>query len=334
MTYNMRLGLCCINTKLREKEIFTSRTCRLETAKDKGLTHIVELAKKNIMDLVPMIIWNELNGIKVFRMSSEMFPHVTNPKLFESGLGYSVDMFANELLYIGNIVRTLGHRVTFHPGQFNVIGTKDNDILNKTIMELSSHARILDLMGCDGNSVLVIHGGGVYGNKDETIKRWVKNYNALPDIIKRRLVLENCEKCFTVEDCLRMSSMVDGILPVVLDIHHYQCYSQLHPEVTQESLYTLVPKVVHTWWRKGLRPKFHISEQGTGKIGHHSDYISHIPDIFWDLCQYAAFDLMIEAKAKEQAIIFLYNKYPILRSNQYIPNPYVYNFKEVYPYLF
>jgi UV DNA damage endonuclease len=69
-----------------------------------------------------------------------------------------------------------------------------------------------------------------------------------------------------------------------------------------------IPAVLETWHRKGIRPKFHLSEQGSGKTGHHSDYISAIPDYYLEIPgKYNTnIDIMIEAKMKEQAIFQLY----------------------------
>ena len=81
---------------------------------------------------------------------------------------------------------------------------------------------MLDLMGLDHHSVMVIHGGGVYGDKEGTIKRWCENFYRLPKRVQKRLVIENCEKSYSVEDCLRISDMVN--IPVVFDTHHYDIH--------------------------------------------------------------------------------------------------------------
>jgi UV DNA damage endonuclease len=88
----------------------------------------------------------------------------------------------------------------------------------------------------------------------------------------------------------------------------------LHPnEVFQEpDIY--IHAILETWWKRNIKPKFHVSEQGTGKTGHHSDFIETIPDYLLEIpdkfnCN---IDIMIEAKLKEQAIFKLYNKYPFL----------------------
>ena len=56
-----------------------------------------------------------------------------------------------------------------------------------------------------------------------------------------------------------------------------------------------------------IRPKFHISEQAIDKKkGAHSDYVETIPNYLLSLPD---IDIMIEAKAKEQAVLYLYGKY-------------------------
>ena len=72
---------------------------------------------------------------------------------------------------------------------------------------------------------MVIHGGGVYDDKNTTMDRWIDRFNKLPDKIKNRLVLENCEKNFSIEDCLYVNSKTG--VPIVFDTHHYDCYCKL-----------------------------------------------------------------------------------------------------------
>ena len=69
-----QLGYCCINLNLRNKPITVNRTCRKATFKEHGLSHVSNLALQNIRDLIEIIKWNDKNGFKVYRMSSNMFP--------------------------------------------------------------------------------------------------------------------------------------------------------------------------------------------------------------------------------------------------------------------
>ena len=79
---SIQLGLCCLNTILRDQKppIFASRSVILKTFNDKGFDIVREKIIQNLKDVLLMMDWNELNGIKVFRLSSEMFPHKSNPK--------------------------------------------------------------------------------------------------------------------------------------------------------------------------------------------------------------------------------------------------------------
>jgi UV DNA damage endonuclease len=191
-----------------------------------------------------------------------------------------------------------------------VIGTPHEATFAQTVAELRYHADLLDLMQCDEHSVLVVHGGGLYGNKTATMQRWVTQFATLPEHVKRRLVLENCEKCFSVEDCLLLSDQVG--VPVVFDTHHHECYRATHPDVHLLDPAAYMPRILDTWTKRGIKPKFHISEQAVdGKIGKHSDFIEDIPVYLLDIPRLykVDIDIMVEAKAKEQAVLKLVHKY-------------------------
>ncbi len=218
------LGLVCLNTELREREIFCSRTMRLASiCAPGGLDKLRQKALANCRDLKSLIMWNDLHQIPALRLSSELFPHKSNP----AAPSYDLEFAQPILAEVGQLARILGQRLTFHPGQYNVVATPREDVFAKTIADLDWHAEVLDRMGCDQHGVMVVHGGGLYGNKERTIERWVRNYWRLPERVRRRLVLENCEKNFNIEDCLRVSQMIN--IPVVFDTHHHACYQRLHP---------------------------------------------------------------------------------------------------------
>lgn len=303
---NIDFGLCCINMTLREQKpsIFVNRTCRLQTAIDKGLSHVQNLAVQNLKDCSRLLDWNFKHGINAYRLSSDMFPHFSNPSFPE--YDYDLD-FAKSLLYdIGNKAQEYGQRLSFHPGQFNQIGALSEAVFQKTIIDLRCHADILDIIEEDldlgeNMAIICIHGGGTYGDKEKTIERWCENFYRLPENVQKRVCIENCEKCYSVEDCLGISKRLN--IPVIFDLHHYECYSILHPDEEEMELDKAIRKCFRTWKRRGLKPYCHISQQGKGKIGHHSDYISELPDCFKKVN--IPFTLDIEAKMKERAIFKL-----------------------------
>jgi len=306
----IQLGLCCLNMTLRGQNpsIFASRKMIIRTIREKGIYCLKIKIIENLCDVLKIMDWNEENGIKVYRLSSEMFPHKSNPKVED----YNYD-FALELLkLIGEKSKKYNQRLTFHPGQYNVVGTPNEKTFNQTCIDLKYHADVLDLMGLGKNSVMVVHGGGMYGDKEKTKLRWCEQYQKLPENVKKRLVLENCEKSFSIKDCLEVSNRIN--IPIVFDTHHFECYKLLHPDEDFEDASVYIPLILETWKKRGIKPKFHVSEQGSGRCGHHSDYIKEIPEYLLEIPEKydIDIDIMIEAKCKELAILKLYEKYPFL----------------------
>ena len=306
----IQLGLCCLNMTMRAQNppVFSSRKMIMRTIKERGLHSLQEKIIQNLLDTLTLMDWNEENGIKVFRLSSELFPHKSNPNI----PNYTFD-FALELLkQIGEKSKKYNQRITFHPGQYNVVGTPTEKCFIQTCNDLKYHADVLDLMDLGPNSVMVVHGGGIYGDIEETKKRWCKQFKLLPENVQRRLVIENCEKCFSIQDCLDISEKIN--IPVVFDTHHFECYKHLHPDVEFKEPEYYIPLILETWEKRDIKPKFHVSEQGSGRVGHHSDYIKKLPRYLLEIpIKYGVhIDIMIEAKMKERAIFKLYEKYPLL----------------------
>jgi len=304
----VQLGLCCMNVTLKKKKppVYAARRIIIKTIEKLGIEELKRRILANLDDLYKMLQWNEANGIRVFRLSSEIFQHKTNPRVED----YEYDFAIEHLKKIGSYAREKGHRLTFHPGQFNNLGSPNPKVVKQTFLDLEYHADVLDLMEMGKDSVMVIHGGGVYGDKPGAIKRWIENYHKLPEKIKKRLVLENCEKSYSIVDCLQISEECG--VPIVFDTHHFACYCKLHPNESFKPPVKYIHDILHTWILKDIKPKFHVSEQGTGKIGHHSDYIEILPEYLLEIPDVydIHIDIMIEAKMKELSIQQLYEKYP------------------------
>lgn len=298
----IKLGLCCINNELRDKGIFCSRTM---TRNNFTVEKAKELALKNIGDIYPIVKYNDYHRINVFRLSSDMFPHFTDTDTEKYDMSFAKDA----LKEAGELCKIYEQRITMHPGQYNQVGAKNMAVFEKTVQDLSAHADILDMMGIDDNGILTVHGGGTYGDKETTKRRWIEQFDDLPRKVKNRLVIENCEKGYSVRDCIDIASETG--ISVVFDSHHYQCYNHFHPTETQEPPEDLVEEVLDTW--KNRIPNFHISEQKEGApIGAHSDYVENIPSYFLSIPDIynREIHIDIEAKAKEKAIFKLFDKYP------------------------
>lgn len=121
-----------------------------------------------------------------------------------------------------------------------------------------------------------MQGGGVFGDKPTTIERLKKNYiERVPDNVKGRLVLENDEMGYNVDDLLPICEELN--IPLVLDYHHHNLFP-----TAEKTLEELMPRILATWERKGIKPKFHLSEPRLGAVSlmerrAHSDRCKLLP---------------------------------------------------------
>ena len=90
----IQLGLCCLNTILRQQRptVFASRKMIIRSVREKGIAVLKIKIKQNLKDILTMMDWNEANGIKVFRLSSEIFPHKSNPKVQDYTFDFALDL--------------------------------------------------------------------------------------------------------------------------------------------------------------------------------------------------------------------------------------------------
>ena len=298
----MNLGYACINMGFsslpKSKRITTNRSMIKKTFMEKGLPYASELALQNIKDLKKILQWNENNGIKFYRMSSDIFPWMSEYQ-FQDLPDYHEICYHLDLA--GEYATLNGHRLTFHPGPFNVLGSPKQSVADKAIKELNQHSEMMDLMGFlpSHYNKINIHVGGTYGGDFEgTADRWCTAFNRLDEGTKSRLTLENDDKAsmWSVKHLYDYIYSRVGV-PIVFDYHHHRfCTGGL----TEGEALKLA---VSTW--KTAKPVVHLSEsrreeQGDIKIKEqaHSDYVYTPVNNYG--CDY---DMMIEAKAKELSLI-------------------------------
>ena len=80
---NIQLGLCCLNITLKKQKpsVYPSRKIIMRIIERDGIDELKRRVIANLIDLKKMIHWNDENEIRVFRLSSELFPHYTNKKV-------------------------------------------------------------------------------------------------------------------------------------------------------------------------------------------------------------------------------------------------------------
>lgn len=269
----------------------------------RGQAFVEELGLANARDLVKLIRWNDKYGIKFMRLSSEMFPFASHKEY-----GYKLAPFAAEVLAeAGRVVAELGHRVSVHPGQFTQLGSPRREVVESSYRDLEYHSEMLQLLKLppqqDRDAVMILHMGGVFGDKAATLDRFRENYALLSQDIKNRLVLENDDVSWSVHDLLPICEELN--IPLVLDYHHHNIIFNADEvrEGTQDIM-GLYDRISATWSRKNITQKMHYSEPGSAAITprqrrKHSDRVTTLPP-----CA-PTMDLMIEAKDKEQAVFEL-----------------------------
>jgi len=290
------LGYACINMTLGKKGITTNRGMIKRTFVEKGIPYASELSIQNVRDLIEIIKWNEQNDIKFFRMSSNVFPWSSEYPL--SSLPH-YERIKNLLAGAGNLVDKYGHRITSHPGPFNVLVSPNENVVKNTITDLSIHGEVFDMMGLSRTpyNKLNIHCNGVYGDKQSAMDRFCKNFERLPESVQTRLTVENDDKAsmYSVKDLMYIHERIG--IPIVFDYHHHKfCTGGL----TEEEALKLAAS---TWG--DIKPVVHYSESKSLhennesiKPQAHSDYISETINTYG-----LDVDVMVEAKAKELTIL-------------------------------
>ena len=293
----MNLGYACINTLLKSNGIFTNRTMRRKTFDSKGLDYVSELSLQNVKDLKTHILWNNEHNIKLFRLSSQIFPWMEEYN-WEDLKDW--DEIKSLMLECGGIATESGQRLTMHPGPFHCLASPNNKVVKRTIIGLNKHSEQFDMMGFEPSNYnkINIHVGGAYGDKDAALDRFCKNFELLDNNTKKRLVVENDDSPteYSVKD------LYEGVYkrigtPVTFDYFHHKFNTGEQTE--EEAL-----KLAATTWPKGITQCCHYSEsRRKEKLDESIRPQAHSDLIYNKINTYGLDpDIVIEAKLKEQAI--------------------------------
>jgi UV DNA damage endonuclease len=120
MIYKNNMGYCCICLSLDKEGVTTNRGMVKKTFLREGLKYVSELALKNTSDLIRIIKFNAENSIKMYRISSDMFPWMSEYEI--TGLPDWKLISAN-LKLAGKLATEYKQRLEFHPGPFNVLAS-------------------------------------------------------------------------------------------------------------------------------------------------------------------------------------------------------------------
>tara|TARA_B100000214_G_scaffold371049_1_gene346745 strand:+ start:2359 stop:3168 length:810 start_codon:yes stop_codon:yes gene_type:complete len=263
-----------------------------------------QLALLNSLDLIKIIAWNNEQGIKVFRMTSCLFPWMSEYELEDLP---DFESIKSNLEYAGKLARDHGQRLSFHPGHFNILTSPKERVVNNSIIDLRRHGQIMDIMGMKRNhwSKINIHLGASYGDRSSAIDRWCKNFELLPDSVTSRLTVENDDRGNLYSTKMLYDSVYKRLgVPIVFDSHHFECGPQ-------DTSYSEALDMAVESWPSEITPQCHHSNSrkkyencDVAKSAHSDWYYEPFKSMGHTL------DVVLEAKMKEKALFKYMRDFP------------------------
>jgi len=291
------LGFACICNTLKESGRFKAVTVKtlLKLSEEEQEKKLRAAAVDNLYNSLQILKWCKENNILMYRFSSDLIPLATYAAHWHWWEDADIQNMCSK---IKDFVQESGIRISLHPDQFCVLNSDKPDVVQNSIKHLEYLNKLSNMLG---NQILILHTGSKAGGKQQAMQRFIDNFKLLPKDIQSKLCLENDDKSFGVSDVLYICETLG--IPMIFDIHHYNCLNE------EENLWDLRQRILDTW--KGRRPKMHLS---SGKASftdrHHGDYINDAD--YESALKFAGedFDIMLECKQKELALLRIREKYP------------------------
>jgi UV DNA damage endonuclease len=254
--------------------------------------------------------------IRMYRMATALAPYASHPDL--QSFRRQPRECGAELADIGRLSRELDIRLSSHPGQYTVLNSEDERTRRLAVEELEVQAELMDAMELGPEAVVVLHVGGAVGGVDAALDRFEEGFELLSSGARARLAVENDDRSFGLGDVLRLSERIGG--PIVWDALHHRCHD---PDAIpdREAL-----ALALATWPSGVVPKVHYASPKTAveerrkRVGRrverslvlpelraHADLIDPISfeHFIGETGRGMDFDVMIEAKAKDLALLRL-----------------------------
>lgn len=288
--------------------------------REAAVRKLERIASENLHNTLRLLKHNKAYDIMVYRLSSKLIPLFGHELLKD---WRPIKALQESFQAIGEYSRKYGMRLSFHPDHFTVLSTPRKEVLEHSQQDLGRHVSMLHAMGLGEESKCNIHIGGMYGDKQKSGERFVRQFGALPWEIRRHITLENDDKTYTALETLEIAEQVGT--PMVLHLHHHTVNNP-----GGESPEELWPRIAKTWEgqplipfapslsafaalsgeeKVPLPPKIHLSSPKSEKDAlSHADFVGVEPLLpFLKAIAPATprLDIMIEAKMKDQALLKL-----------------------------
>jgi UV DNA damage endonuclease len=283
----MKIGYVSTNITLG---CTSARTFRLASYSPERL---LETTGNNLICLLNTLHFNVAHDLRLFRISSDLVPfasHEINEVDWAAAL-------APRFAAVGNYARQHDLRLPMHPGQYTLLNSPDEKTYANSVRELSYHAQLLDAMGLDTTHKIQIHVGGVYGDKDASIARFIERYALLPEAITRRLAIENDDRLYSVQDCLRIHTETG--IPIIFDNLHHALLNAGEP------LREAFALAAATWGAADGVPLVDYSSQAEGaRLGNHAETLDEADfAAYLETLSGFDFDITFEIKDKETSAL-------------------------------
>ena len=291
---NIRLGYVAISKTL---DITSSKTITYtEFKKNNDFNKLNNIIIENLTNLEKIIDYNIKNNIHFYRLTSKLIPLAT---INEINFNY-ITPYQEYYQRIANKIKQYHIRIDTHPDQFCVLNSTKKEIVESSINILKYHYNILNALNIN-NKIIILHIGSSVLGKDNSIKRFINNFNKLPKYLQECIALENDDKIYNIEDCLNLCQKLN--IPMVLDYHHHICNND-NLNINEYL------KPIFDTWKKNI-PKIHFSspKNNTKKeFRSHHDYIN--PNDFINFLEKIKhlntnLDIMLECKQKDEALFKL-----------------------------
>jgi UV DNA damage endonuclease len=263
-------------------------------------------------------------GRRMVRLGSEMLQGYTHEDWIPFWQQKDVQDHCSKIFApVGEAARLHGVRLSFHPGQFCVLASESDEIVERSILEFEYHADMARWMGYgktwhDHGFKINVHLSGKGGPA-----KFLKTLGRLTPEARNLITIENDE----MTNGLDVSLDVAEHVAIVLDVHHHWINSGEYID----PLDVRTARVLDSW--RGVRPTLHYSvSREDVLVGHdrsvrpdlaellargfkkqklraHSDMMWNDACNDWVLGFADNFDIQCEAKGKNLASEQLYERY-------------------------
>jgi len=258
-----RVGFACKFEELPVPNIKTTTITWLNNAtRQKAVEKLHGLMVHNLSALKAQVgyVGGLPSGQRMLRISSDVLPAYTHDDwswfYWEPD---TVAMLERELKAVGDLARKLDVRLSFHPGQFCVLGSENPQVVENSLEEFEYHVDLIRYMGFGKtfqDFKCNIHIGGKAGPTG--FKAALKK---LSREARNVITVENDEFKWGIEASLEL---VDEVA-LVLDIHHHWIRTGEYIEPSDPR----VLRMMESW--RGVRPVIHYSLSREEVIGEYWD---------------------------------------------------------------